>query len=179
MSRIGNQPVQLPSGVTLQVQDNAVSVKGPKGTLSHPLVEHVQVKVDGTAVQVVRHEDEKQARANHGLMRAVLRNMVHGVTKGFEKTLEINGVGFRAEVRGKMLVLNVGYSHPIEFPIPQGVTIAIDKNGMLQITGIDRHQVGQVAAKIRSFRKPDSYKGKGVRYLGETVRLKPGKSAKK
>lgn len=179
MSRIGNQPVQLPSGVTLQVQDNAVSVKGPKGTLSHPLVEHVQVKVDGTAVQVVRHEDEKQARANHGLMRAVLRNMVHGVTKGFEKTLEINGVGFRAEVRGKMLVLNLGYSHPIEFPIPQGVTIAIDKNGMLQITGIDRHQVGQVAAKIRSFRKPDSYKGKGVRYLGETVRLKPGKSAKK
>jgi large subunit ribosomal protein L6 len=179
MSRIGNQPVQLPSGVTLQVQDDAVTVKGPKGTLSHPLVEHVQLQVEGTTVQVGRDEDAKQARANHGLMRAVLRNMVHGVTQGFERTLEINGVGFRAEVRGKTLVLNLGYSHPIEFAIPEGVKVVIDKAGLLQITGIDRQQVGQVAAKIRSFRKPDSYKGKGVRYLGETVRLKPGKSAKK
>jgi large subunit ribosomal protein L6 len=179
MSRIGNQPVQLPSGVTLQVQDDAVTVKGPKGTLSHPLVEHVKLQVEGTTVQVARDEDAKQARANHGLMRAVLRNMVQGVTQGFERTLEINGVGFRAEVRGKTLVLNLGYSHPIEYAIPEGVKIAIDKAGLLQITGIDRQQVGQVAAKIRSFRKPDSYKGKGVRYQGETIRLKPGKSAKK
>jgi large subunit ribosomal protein L6 len=179
VSRIGKLPVQLPSGVTLQASGSEVSVKGPKGTLSHTVVDHVDVKVEDGSIVVERKSDAKQARANHGLMRALLRNMVLGVSKGFEKTLEIQGVGFRAEVRGKNLVMNIGYSHPIEYAIPQGITIAVDKAGTITVSGIDKQKVGQVAAEIRGFRKPDSYKGKGVRYVGEYVRLKAGKSAKK
>jgi len=178
MSRIGKLPVPIPSGVTVTVASNEVQVKGPKGTLKHFLPAHVAVKVDGGRVLVDRHGDIRQARANHGLMRAVLRNMVQGVTQGFEKKLELHGVGFRAEVRGKSLVLNIGYSHPVEYAIPQGITMSVDKAGAILITGIDKQQVGQVAAEIRSFRKPDAYKGKGLRYAGEYIRLKAGKSAK-
>jgi large subunit ribosomal protein L6 len=163
----------------MQVSGSEVSIKGPKGTLSHVLVDHVEVKVENGSIEVGRLSDAKQARANHGLMRALLRNMVIGVSKGFDKTLEIQGVGFRAEIRGKNLVMNLGYSHPVEFPIPQGIAIAVDKAGAITVSGIDKQKVGQVAAEIRGFRKPDAYKGKGVRYTGEYVRLKAGKSAKK
>jgi large subunit ribosomal protein L6 len=179
VSRIGKLPVQLPSGVTMQVSGSEVSIKGPKGTLNHVLVDHVDVKVENGSIEVGRKSDAKQARANHGLMRALLRNMVIGVSAGFTKTLEVQGVGFRAEVRGKNLVMNLGYSHPVEYPIPQGITIAVDKAGAIAVSGIDKQKVGQVAAEIRGFRKPDAYKGKGVRYTGEYVRLKAGKSAKK
>src|SRR5688572_6749487 len=172
MSRIGKLPVQIPSGVTITVAADKVQVKGPKGTLAHFLPAHVAVKVDGGKLVVDRTSDMKQARANHGLMRAVVRNMDEGVTKGFEKKLEIVGVGFRAEVKGKNLVLNIGYSHQVEYAIPQGVTITVDKTGGVSVAGIDKQQVGQVAADIRSFRKPDAYKGKGVRYAGEYIRLK-------
>jgi large subunit ribosomal protein L6 len=163
----------------MQVSGSEVSIKGPKGTLTRSLVDHVDLKVDNGSIEVGRNSDAKQARANHGLMRALVRNMVLGVSAGFSKTLEINGVGFRAEVRGKNLVMNLGYSHPVEYPIPEGITIAVDKAGAITVSGIDKQKVGQVAAEIRGFRKPDSYKGKGVRYAGEYIRLKAGKSAKK
>lgn len=178
MSRIGKLPIQIPSGVTVTVGADKVSVKGPKGSLEHFLPAHVAVKVDAGNLVVERSGDEKQARANHGLMRALCRNMVQGVSTGFERKLEIQGVGFRAEVKGKNLVMSLGYSHPIEYAIPTGIAIATSKEGGISITGIDKQQVGQVAADIRAFRKPDSYKGKGIRYSGEYVRLKAGKSAK-
>jgi large subunit ribosomal protein L6 len=178
MSRIGKLPVQVPNGVTVTVADESITVKGPKGSLEHFVPEHVNVKLDDGKVVVDRTSDMKQARANHGLTRAVIRNMVEGVTKGFERKLEIVGVGFRAEVRGKTLVLNIGYSHPVEYAIPDGVSIAVDKGGGVTLSGIDKKQVGQAAADIRAFRRPDSYKGKGVRYAGEYIRLKAGKSAK-
>jgi large subunit ribosomal protein L6 len=178
MSRIGKQPVQIPNGVTITVADQSVSVKGPKGTLEHFVPDHVNVKVDNGKIVVDRTSDMKQARANHGLARAVIRNMFEGVTKGFERKLEIVGVGFRAEVKGKTLVLNIGYSHPVEYAIPAGVTVAVDKGGGVTLSGIDKKLVGQAAADIRAFRKPDSYKGKGIRHAGEYIRLKAGKSAK-
>lgn len=179
MSRIGKQPVQLPSGVTVAVASDKVSVKGPKGTLEHFLPAHVGVKIESGQVLVERESDARQARANHGLLRALVRNMVQGVSTGFERKLEIIGIGFRAEVKGKNLVLTLGYSHPVEYAIPTGIGIAVSKEGIMTITGIDKQQVGQVASDIRSFRSPDSYKGKGIRHQGEYVRLKAGKSAKK
>lgn len=178
MSRIGKLPVALPSGVTVQVADGAVRVKGPKGELSQTLPGEVAVSVADNEVVVNRDNDGRTARANHGLVRALVRNMVQGVSQGFEKKLEVQGVGYRAEVRGKSLVLNLGYSHPIEYPFPEGVSVAVDKGGAITVSGIDKQRVGQAAAEIRAFRKPDSYKGKGVRYAGEYVRLKAGKSAK-
>ena len=178
MSRVGNLPIPLPSGVTLEVTGGRVNVKGPKGTLSQALVDHVGVAVDGGRIVVSRDNDSRPSRANHGLMRALVSNMVTGVTKGWEKKLAVIGVGFRAEVRGPNLVLNLGYSHPVEYPVPAGIKVEVDKQNVITISGIDRHQVGQVAAEIRDWRKPDSYKGKGVRYIDERVRIKAGKSAK-
>lgn len=179
MSRIGNQPVPVPSGVTVDVTASEIRVKGPKGELKHFLTDHVDVKLVDGKVVFERHSDAKQARANHGLMRAVVRNMVTGVSKGFEKKLEVIGVGYRAEMRGTKLVLTLGYSHPVEYAVPAGVTVTVDKAGAIFVGGIDKQKVGQVAADIRSYRPPDSYKGKGVRYTGEYIRLKAGKSAKK
>lgn len=178
MSRIGKMPIQLPTGVAVTLTTGKVSVKGPKGTLEHFVPAHVDVKVEGGQLVVTRQSDERQARANHGLMRALCRNMVQGVSTGFERRLEIQGVGFRAEVKGKMLVMNLGYSHPIEYAIPTGIGITVTKEGVMTVAGSDKQQVGQVAADIRAFRKPDSYKGKGIRHQGEYVRLKAGKSAK-
>jgi len=177
MSRIGRLPLELPKGVTLDVKDGEVSVKGPKGSLTHFIVDHVDVAVDDGNVVVTRNSDIKQARANHGLMRSVIGNMVHGVEKGFSKQLEVIGIGYRADVRGKQLVLNLGYSHPINFDIPEGIDISVDKSNKITVSGVDKQQVGQVAAVIRDFRKPDHYKGKGVRYVGEYILLKAGKSA--
>jgi len=178
MSRIGNKPVAVPGGVTINIDDGQLTVKGPKGQLSQKIAEGISFKVDGDQAVVERANDSKPYRANHGLMRALLNNMVTGVTNGFERKLEITGVGYKASTQGNKAVFNLGYSHPIEFPFPEGVTIAVEKNTSVTVSGIDKEKVGQAAAEIRGFRPPDSYKGKGVRYEGEYVRLKAGKSAK-
>ena len=177
MSRIGRMPVAVPGGVTIDVGSDSIKVKGPKGALEQAIVEYISVKVDDGNVVVERTSDMKQARANHGLMRSLIDNMVTGVHKGFEKQLQVIGIGYRADVKGSSLVLNLGYSHPIDFAIPDGINIDVDKKGIITVKGVDKQQVGQVAAKIRSFRQPDHYKGKGVRYVDEYVRLKAGKSA--
>jgi large subunit ribosomal protein L6 len=177
MSRIGRRLIDLPAGVTVTVGASDVSVKGPKGSLSQSLVAHTAVGVEGNIVTVTRVSEIKQARANHGLMRALLNNMVVGVHTGFTKQLEVIGVGYRSQIKGRMLLMSLGYSHPIEYAFPDGIDISVDKKGIITVSGIDKQVVGQVAAKIRGFRKPDHYKGKGVRYVGEQVRLKAGKSA--
>ncbi|MBN2798518.1 MAG: 50S ribosomal protein L6 [Deltaproteobacteria bacterium] len=177
MSRIGRLPVSLPAGVTVAVEGGEVQVSGPLGKLSQAVVGSVEVQVEGDTLLVQRVNDSKVARSNHGLMRSLVSNMVTGVTKGFSKQLEIVGVGYRADVKGTSLVMNLGYSHPIDFPIPDGIQIAVDRNVRIDVKGINKQQVGQVAAMIRDFRRPDHYKGKGVRYVGEYVRIKTGKSA--
>ena len=173
MSRIGNKPIALPKGVTVTVGDS-VTVKGPKGELTRVLVEGTTVSVDGEIVTVSRATDSRTHRANHGLMRSLLHNMV----TGFERRLEILGVGYKAQARGKQVVFNLGYSHPINFKVPDGITVDVDKQGKISVKGIDKEVVGQTAAVIRGFRPPDAYKGKGVRYEGEYIRLKAGKAAK-
>lgn len=179
MSRIGKLPVALPTGVTVNVADGTVRVKGPKGELSQRVAAGVALQQEGNVLKVVRADDSRQARANHGLTRALVNNMVQGVTKGFERKLEIQGVGFKSEVKGKAIVLSLGYSHTIEFPFPPGITIDVEKGTKLTIKGSDRQIVGETAAKLRALREPDSYKGKGVRNEGEHIKLKAGKTAKK
>lgn len=179
MSRIGNKPIALPVSVTVAVSDGRVAVKGPKGSLDAPVVADVSLRVEGGQVLVLRDNDTPPVRARHGLMRALTANMVEGVSKGFERKLEITGVGYKAEVKGSSVVLALGYSHPVVYPFPEGITIAVETATKLTVKGINKERVGQVAAELRSLRSPDSYKGKGVRYAGETVRLKPGKSAQK
>lgn len=177
MSRVGNAPIAIPSGVTVDVLADAVQVKGPKGQLTHFRVDNVDIEIEDSRIVLKRRSEARQARANHGLMRSLVMNMVTGVTTGFTKSLEVVGIGYRADVRGKALVLNLGFSHPIEFPIPEGIDIKVDKNTKILVSGIDKQKVGQVAAVIRGYRTPDHYKGKGVRYQGEQVRIKTGKSA--
>jgi len=176
MSRIGKQPIPVPKGVTITIGDD-VTVKGPKGQLQRPIVSGVSLREEEGNLLVDRNSDIKQHRANHGLMRALVANMVTGVTTGFEKKLEIQGVGYRADTKGKGVTFHLGFSHPIEYTPPEGVSIAVEKN-IVSIKGIDKEAVGQQAAVIRGFRPPDAYKGKGVRYLDEYIKLKPGKSAK-
>lgn len=178
MSRIGKLPITLPEKVTVSIGD-IITVKGPKGELSRPVVVGVSVAQDGNSILVSRDSDHRIHRANHGLMRALLNNMVIGVTKGFSKKLEIIGVGYKAEMKSNTLVMNLGFSHLVEYVAPKGVSISVDKNTKLTISGSDKEAVGQAAAVIRGFRPPDSYKGKGVRYENEVIRLKAGKSAKK
>lgn len=178
MSRIGKLPVGIPGGVNVSVAEGAITVRGPKGELSRPLVPRIDVAVDDGEIRVTRMNDERQSRANHGLMRSLIANMVQGVHEGFTKQLQVIGVGYRADVKGKQLVMNLGYSHPIEYPVPEGIDIQADKQGIITVSGNDKQKVGQVAAEIRGFRKPDAYKGKGVRYVGERISLKAGKSAK-
>ncbi|MBM4369088.1 MAG: 50S ribosomal protein L6 [Deltaproteobacteria bacterium] len=179
MSRIGKLPVVVPAGVTVSTANNEIKVKGPKGELVQGLATGVKLVQEGNHVNVVRQDDERQSRSNHGLTRALLNNMVTGVTKGYERKLLITGVGFKGEIKGKTLVLALGYSHPVEFPFPKGVTIEVDKSTTLIVKGADRQVVGETAAKLRALRSPDSYKGKGVRFENEHVRLKAGKTAKK
>lgn len=179
MSRIGKLPIAVPAGVTTTQVDGLIRVKGPKGELSARLPTGVTVAQEGSTLQVTRDDDARQNRANHGLARAIVNNMVNGVTKGFERRLEIQGVGFKSEVKGKSLVLNLGYSHPIEFPFPAGITIDVEKGTRLSVKGANRELVGEVAAKLISLRPPDSYKGKGIRNEGEHIKLKAGKTAKK
>ena len=177
MSRIGNKSIALPKGVSVTVGDQ-VTVKGPKGELSRPVVDGIAVSVDGDVVKVDRTGDTRVHRANHGLMRSLINNMVTGVSAGFERRLEILGVGYKAQSKGKEVVFNLGYSHPINFKVPEGITVDVDKQGKISVKGIDKEVVGQTAAVIRGFRPPDAYKGKGVRYEGEYIRLKAGKAAK-
>lgn len=179
MSRIGKLPMAVPSGVTVSVADGTVKVKGPKGELAQRLPTGVSIVQDGGTLKVDRADESRQVRANHGLARALVNNMVTGVTKGFERRMEIQGVGFKGEVKGKTLVLSLGYSHQVEFPFPPGVTIEVDKQTKLVVKGSDKQVVGETAAKLRALRAPDSYKGKGVRFEGEHIKLKAGKTAKK
>ncbi|MCF7844268.1 MAG: 50S ribosomal protein L6 [Kiritimatiellales bacterium] len=181
MSRIGKQAVALPSGVTVEVTGAVVNVKGPKGELSYTHLPEVSVKVDGDLVLVERKNDLAQSRARHGLTRQLVANMIQGVSEGYEKQLEIIGVGYKAQVQGKKLTLNLGHSHPIDYAIPEGIEVAQDEKNknILIVRGIDKQLVGQVAADIRDFRKPEPYKGKGVRYVDEHVRRKVGKAAGK
>ncbi len=176
MSRVGRKPIKIPSGVNVQIDGDVVKVKGPKGQLELKLLPEVTVKVEGDQLLVERTGDTKIHRARHGLTRALLNNMVIGVSQGFVKGLEIIGIGYRAQLQGKKLVLNLGYSHPIEYPIPEGIEITIEGNNKIFVKGIDKQKVGQVAAIIRGFRPPEPYKGKGIRYIGEYVRQKAGKA---
>lgn len=179
MSRIGRKPIAIPAGVTVTVDGSTVKVKGPKGELSRTFDATMKIKVENNEVVVERPNDEKRARALHGLTRALLANMVTGVTQGFKKTLEIVGVGYRAEKKGKNLVVNVGYSHPVNYPEPAGITLTTPAPTTIVVEGVDKQQVGQVAAELREFRPPEPYKGKGIRYQGEQVRRKAGKTAGK
>lgn len=178
MSRIGKLPVAIPSGVTITVDGDVIKVTGPKGELSEQKLPYVTVTIEEGNAVVTRDNDEKPARAQHGLMRALIQNMVTGVTEGFEKKLEVNGVGFKVALQGNKLVLNLGFSHPIEFEAPQGVTLAVDKMN-ISVTGISKQQVGQVAADIRKLKKPEPYKGKGIKYEDEYIIRKAGKTGAK
>ena len=177
MSRVGRTPIAIPDGVTVSVSGETVSVKGPKGQLSERVPAEISVAVEGGQVQVKRPDDRAPTRALHGLTRALVANMVKGVTSQFSKELEIQGVGYRAEAKGKTLVLSVGYSHPVEMPVPEGLQVSVDRNVVVKIEGANRQQVGQFAANVRSVRPPEPYKGKGIRYVDEQVRRKVGKAA--
>lgn len=179
MSRIGKLPIAIPAGVTVNVSNGEVRVKGPKGELSQRIASGVQLVQDGGSLTVVRADEDRQTRSNHGLTRALVNNMVQGVTKGFERRLDILGVGFKSEVKGKSLSLSLGYSHSIDFPFPDGITIEVEKGTKIIIKGSDRQTVGETAAKLIAMRPPDSYKGKGVRNEGQHIKLKAGKTAKK
>ena len=178
MSRIGKAPVDLPAGVDVKVDGNVVTVKGPKGELTQEFDKDITVEVNGNVVEVKRPSDNKNHRSLHGLTRALIQNMVTGVTTGFEKKLEIVGVGYRAQKQGKTLVLSLGYSHPVEMEDPEGIETVVDGTTNITVKGIDKQVVGAYAANIRDKRRPEPYKGKGVRYADEYVRIKEGKSGK-
>jgi large subunit ribosomal protein L6 len=175
MSRIGKKPVAIPSGVTASVDGQTVKMKGPKGALEFVLPKEVAAKMDKAGIQIDPRDETKRARSMWGTSRTLVANLVTGVTKGFEKKLEITGVGYRASVQGKNLQIALGYSHDVVFPIPAGIAIATPKPTEVVVTGIDRQKVGQVAAEIRGFRPPEPYKGKGVKYAGEYIFRKEGK----
>lgn len=176
MSRIGKQPVALPAGVSAHVTDGNTTLKGPKGELSLRIPESIAVVQEGSVLNIVRKGDDKQNRADHGTIRAILQNMAVGVKDGYSRDLEIQGVGFRASIAGKQLTMSVGYSHPVEYTVPEGVTVTVTDGTQLKVSGIDKQMVGQVSARIRAFRPPEPYKGKGVRYKDERVRRKAGKT---
>ncbi|MGD1818615.1 MAG: 50S ribosomal protein L6 [Pleomorphochaeta sp.] len=178
MSRIGKMPVALPAGVKVTIDGGLLSVEGPKGKLTQPVREEVAFEVQKEQVIVTRKDESKVSRSYHGLYRQLLNNMIIGVTKGFTKNLIVNGVGYRAEVKGNLLILNLGYSNIIEFVIPEGVTITVEGQNKIIVSAIDKQLVGQTAAEIRSLRKPEPYKGKGVKYEDEVIRRKVGKSGK-
>ena len=176
MSRVGKRPIPLPDGVSVNQDGATVQVKGPKGALSQSIPAGIGVEVGDGQIQVTRPDDRRESRALHGLARALVANMIQGVTQPFVKELEIQGVGYRAETAGSQLKLALGFSHPVEVAIPKGLSVSVDRNVIVKIEGIDRQQVGQFAADIRSIRPPEPYKGKGVRYVNEYVRRKVGKS---
>jgi large subunit ribosomal protein L6 len=180
MSRVGKKEIPLPSGVQVQKSGDAITVKGPKGTLSTAMVPGIDFEVENNVVKFTRVDDQGRTRAFHGLMRALVANNVKGVTEGFKRELDIIGVGYRAEVKGREVVFQLGYSHPIRFPLPEGIEMTVDaKSGHIVITGIDKQKVGQTAAEVRGLREPDPYKGKGIKYSDEVIRRKAGKAAGK
>jgi len=175
MSRIGKKPIEIPSGVTVEQGASELSVKGPKGLLSMPLAEHVNVEIKDNLIMVSPKDNSKLARSMWGMQRTNVSNLVEGVTEGFSKKLEIKGVGYRAQMKGKDLNLQLGFSHEIDFPVPEGIKIECPDQTTVIVSGIDKQKVGQVAAKIREYRKPEPYKGKGVKYEGEYIYRKEGK----
>ena len=180
MSRIGKMPVVIPKGVEVKADDKNVRVKGPKGELTSAIPAGLTVTVAEGAVLIARPNDEPHTRAVHGLLRSLVANSVEGVTKGFTRELEISGVGYKAEVKGKSVLFTLGYSHPIDFPIPEGIGVAVDaKAGRMTVTGADKQRVGQTAAEIRKLRVPDPYKAKGIKYANEVIRRKVGKAGGK
>ncbi len=178
MSRIGKLPIAIPAGVKISLNGNNISVTGPKGTLAQDIHERISVAVEAEQIVVTRPSDEKQDRALHGLVRALINNMVVGVTDGFKRDLEINGVGYRAEISGKILTLSLGFSHPVVYELPEGISVEVEKQTKLSVSGIDKQLVGSAAAKIRSFREPEPYKGKGIKYADERIVRKAGKAGK-
>lgn len=177
MSRIGKQPIEIPQGVTVRVEGRQISAEGPKGTLHQELPPGLSATLDNRHLVIARQGDARQVRALHGLGRALVANMVTGVKDGFEKRLEIVGIGYRAQLQGRAIQLALGYSHPVVFPLPEGITAEIDKQTAITLRGADKAVVGQTAANLRALRKPDPYKGKGIRYAGEVIRRKVGKKA--
>ena len=180
MSRIGRMPIAIPAGVTVDIaENNKVTVKGPKGTLERVLVPEMEITKEGEEIIVKRPNDLKRMKSLHGLTRTLIHNMVVGVTNGYEKVLEINGVGYRAVKQGKKLTLSLGYSHPVEMEDPEGIETVVDGQNKITVKGIDKEKVGQYAAEIRDKRRPEPYKGKGIKYADETIRRKVGKTGKK
>lgn len=179
MSRIGKQPIQVPGGTKVELQNGTFVAEGPKGKVVQPVFPGYPVDIDGDTITVSRPGETGPDRAKHGLLRSLLANAVQGVSTGFTKTLDIVGVGYRAEVRGREVHFALGYSHPVVFAIPEGIEVAVDKANRVTVTGADRQQVGQVAAEIRRLRRPDPYKGKGIKYVGEVIRRKVGKAGAK
>lgn len=179
MSRVGKKPIVLPKGVTVDIHENTVKVKGPKGELARSFAPEIQIALENGEVVVRRSSDARQVRALHGTTRAILNNMVTGVSQGFTKALQVEGVGYKAEVKGKQLVMSLGYSHPITVEPPPGISFAWDEKArLITVSGIDRELVGQVAADLRAWRPPEPYKGKGLRYQGEKIKRKAGKAGK-
>lgn len=177
MSRIGKKPIEIPKGVSVSKEGQLIKVKGPKGELDHNVHSNMSVEIKDNEITVTRPNDSKENKSLHGLTRALLQNMVTGVNSSYKKELEIVGVGYRAELKGKNLLLNIGYSHPVYFAPPETITFETPSQTQIVISGADKQLVGQVAAKIRSFRKPEPYKGKGIKYVGEHIRRKAGKTA--
>lgn len=178
MSRIGKKPVQIPAGVDVAVDGSHVTVKGPKGQLELDVYSKLSVSIEENVLTVSRPDDERETRARHGLTRALIQNMVTGVSEGYTKSLELAGVGYRVQLKGKDLELSLGYSHPVNYAAPEGITFEVPDNTHINVKGIDKQQVGQVAAEIRTKRPPEPYKGKGIHYVGEHIRRKLGKAAK-
>ncbi|MEW6107980.1 MAG: 50S ribosomal protein L6 [Nitrospirota bacterium] len=180
MSRIGKKPLDIPAGVDVRLTGNNIKVKGPKGELDWNFPEETKVSIIDNRVIVERKDDIKKVKALHGLTRKLIENMIKGVTEGYQRVLDITGVGYRAQVQGKKISLSLGYSHPVEFHLPEGISAAVDqKQTQITITGIDKQKIGQIAANLRALRSPDAYKGKGIRYAGERLKLKVGKAGKK
>lgn len=180
MSRVGKKPIEVPQGVSVELKPDAIQVKGPKGELNYNFPESIKISMAGSQIQVDRGSDEKSDRALHGLARSLVANMVSGVSQGYKRVLEITGIGYRSQVKGNKILFTLGYSHPIEYDLPVGVTAAVDdKQTTITLNGIDKQALGQVAANIRKLRPPDAYKGKGIRYAGQRIKLKAGKTGKK
>ena len=179
MSRIGRMPVAIPAGVTVEIVNNYMTVKGPKGTLERQLPVEMEIKQEDGNVIVTRPNDLKKMKSLHGLTRTLIANMIHGVTEGYEKKLEVNGVGYRAQKQGKKLTLSLGYSHPVEMEDPEGIETVLEGQNIIIVKGINKEKVGQYAAEIRSKREPEPYKGKGIKYADEVIRRKVGKTGKK
>jgi large subunit ribosomal protein L6 len=176
MSRIGRKPIDIPDGVTIEIKNGLVQVKGPKGVLCYQINPNLSIDQEDRKLIINRKSEDKKVRSLHGLTRTLINNMVIGVSQGYQKSLEVVGVGYRAAVQGKILTLNLGHSHPINYRAPEGIELQISQRNVIVVSGIDKQLVGQVAAEIRAFRKPDPYKGKGIRYLGEEIRRKAGKA---